>query len=156
LSLAPHFTEALLVGDDGGAYPELSARRVPDLMTGGGAPAGLLSALAAARTPLILVVACDMPGVSLEAVSALHAARGASDEAAYFVDAGSRLHPFPGLYRGASSPALRARFVPGTSVHALLSTLALARVPLPALPWAERAVSNVNTWDDARALGLDA
>lgn len=155
LALAPHFSEAILVGDDAGAYPGSQARRVPDVVTGAGAPAGLVSALLAAQTPWVLVIACDMPGASLEAAQALARAAGPAHEGACFVDAGGQLHPFPGLYRAALGQRLQAQLVDRVSVHALLASLALARVPLPDAPWARAAVANVNTWEDARALGLD-
>lgn len=156
LALAPHFAEALLVGDDAGAYPEISARRVPDVVAGAGAPAGLVSALLGAQTPWVLVIACDMPGASLEAAQALSVALAPQHEGACFVDGAGRLHPFPGLYRAALGAPLRAQLVDRVSVQALLAPLALARVPLPDAPWARAAVANVNTWEDARALGLDA
>jgi molybdenum cofactor guanylyltransferase len=153
LSLAPHFAEVLLVGEDGGAYPAAKGRRVADWMDGAGAPAGLVSAISAAATPWVLVVTCDMPHVSLAAATALARAVGEHDAACFHDGA---LQPFPGLFRAALADPLRAKFQRGTSVHALLSSMKLAKVPLPDAPWAKLAVRSVNTWDDARALGVVA
>lgn len=153
LSLAPHFSEVLLIGDDGGAYPDAKGRRVADWMDGAGAPAGLVSAISAATTAWVLVVTCDMPHVSLAAATALAQSVGTSDAACFHDGA---VQPFPGLFRTALAEPLRGKFQRGTSVHALLSSLKLAKVPLPDAPWAKNAVRNVNTWDDARALGVTA
>jgi molybdenum cofactor guanylyltransferase len=155
LALTPHFAEALLVGDEGGAYPEVAARRVADLVPGGGAPVGLWSALDAARTPLVLVAPCDAVGLSLEAAQALASALSATHDAACFVDAEGEVQPFPGLYRASAAVKLRAAYKPGTSVYALLDALIVSRVTLPNAMWAREVFANVNTWEDARALGVD-
>jgi molybdopterin-guanine dinucleotide biosynthesis protein A len=154
LALAPHFAEAFLVGDDAGAYTT-TVRRAPDLLPGGGAPVGLLSAVAAARTPLVLISPCDAVGLSFEAAQALFRALDSAHDAACFVDHTGKLQPFPGLYRAACAEKLRAAHVSGGSVYALLDALTLTRVPLPDAAWAKDALRNVNTWEDARALGVD-
>jgi molybdenum cofactor guanylyltransferase len=155
LALAPHFFEAILVGDEGGAYPDVAARRVADLVPGGGAPVGLWSALDAARTPLVLVAPCDAVGLSLEAAHALATALSTAHDAACFVDGAGEVQPFPGLYRAAAAAKLRAAYSPGTSVYALLDALNVAKVTLPDAMWAREVFGNVNTWEDARALGVD-
>ena len=151
LASADCFSEVVLAGDDAGAHAGTGVRRVPDRVAGRGALAGLVSALCAARTPWVLVIACDMPGLASEALAALGAAVDARHDGACFVDAAGGLHPFPGLYRARLGPQLEAALAGEASVRALISALALVRVPAPT----PGAIANVNTWDDARRLGVE-
>lgn len=153
LALVPLFGDCVLVGDDAGAYPEAQVRRAPDRAAGFAAPGGLVSALFAAQAPWALVVACDMPGLSEAAVRLLFSAAG--EDGACFVDERGALQPFPGLFRVELRAGLERALSPGISVRALLAPLKLARVPVPAGGSGPSAVSNVNTWDDVRALGVD-
>ena len=53
------------------AFGGLVPRIVPDLEGSAGAMRGIASSLAAARLPLVAIVACDMPFVSPELIGAL-------------------------------------------------------------------------------------
>lgn len=56
------------VGGDAAALGALGLEVVPDLHPGAGPLGGLLSALAAARTEVVVVLACDLPGVDEHSV----------------------------------------------------------------------------------------
>jgi len=58
--------EVLVTTNKPESYAFLGLRLVPDVIPGRGALGGLYTALSAARQPLVAVVACDMPFVSLE------------------------------------------------------------------------------------------
>jgi molybdenum cofactor guanylyltransferase len=63
--LAPLVAEVVVVATDGERFGPLPARVVPDVLPDGGALGGIYSGLAAARQEHSLVVACDMPALSL-------------------------------------------------------------------------------------------
>ena len=63
--------ETLVVG--GPARAGVNARRVPDRFPGAGPLAGILSALLAASSEHVFVVACDMPFVDSQAIKGLAA-----------------------------------------------------------------------------------
>ena len=112
---------------------------------------------AGASAPYTLVLACDMPLVS-EAVPLLHAALLAAPGTPGVMACGpdGRAQPLAGFYstRGLTKAAeeLRAggRLVNG-SVRALLASLDVQLVTVPA-----GATADVDTWDDAAALGIAA
>ena len=60
-ALAEVVDEVLLVGQEAGRFARLGLPCVADLVPGGGPLAGIHTALAAARHPVCVVVACDMP-----------------------------------------------------------------------------------------------
>jgi molybdopterin-guanine dinucleotide biosynthesis protein A len=63
-ALAALCGRVVLLTNDPGAYAFLGLETVPDLRPGKGPLAGLEAALAAARTPWVLLAACDMPCLS--------------------------------------------------------------------------------------------
>jgi molybdopterin-guanine dinucleotide biosynthesis protein A len=98
LLLAPLFDEVLLVTNDPSPYDGYGLRAVRDLVPGKGAPGGVHAALAAARTPWVLAVACDMPFVTEAVLRTLLDARDERTEAVCFQVDG-RLEPLLGVYR---------------------------------------------------------
>jgi len=95
--------EVLLASADPRIPDDLGLRRVPDLFPGRGAPGGVHSALAHARSPWVLAVAGDMPFLDGRAVlPLLEARRDDVDAVAYTV--GGRLEPLAALYRSALAP----------------------------------------------------
>jgi len=94
--------EVLLASSDP-RIPDAGLRRVPDLIPGRGAPGGVHSALAHARSPWVLAVAGDMPFLDGRAVLPLLEARQDDvDAVAYTV--GGRLEPLAAVYRSALAP----------------------------------------------------
>ncbi len=69
--LAAVCDEVLVVVDRPRDWPPLSARVVFDRRPGGGALGGIYTGLAEAHFPFALVVACDMPFLSLELLRAM-------------------------------------------------------------------------------------
>ena len=64
LRSAAAFKNRVLVADDAVPYLGFDLDVVRDVEPGSGAPGGVVSALLAARTAWVLVVACDMPFVN--------------------------------------------------------------------------------------------
>ena len=117
-----------------------------DVVSGRGAPGGVVTALTRAATRWVLIVCCDMPHVGPEAISAL-CARADGDVTLF------EAQPFPALYRAALAGQWRAKLESSVSMSALLSTVSCARVSLQGLD--PRIVRSVNTAEDARSLGVE-
>src|SRR4051812_15758133 len=66
LQLGQLCSEAMIVSSDPD-YDRFGVRRVEDVEPDRGAPGGVVTALLSSRTPWVLVVACDMPFVTLGA-----------------------------------------------------------------------------------------
>lgn len=155
LRLAPLVREAILVGDDRGAYPGFSGRRVPDVVAGRGAPGGVASALGAASTAWVLVVPCDMPNVDARVLQALAARTGPGVDAVCLARDGARPQPFPALYRAELAQPFRAALAGEPSMGRLLEPLRVARVDLGAADTL-RATGNVNTPEELERWGVTA
>jgi molybdopterin-guanine dinucleotide biosynthesis protein A len=67
-------SSVVVVGGDGVALEAVGLRWVPDRLPGQGPLAGILTALDEASTDVVVVLACDMPGVGPEVPTALVAA----------------------------------------------------------------------------------
>jgi molybdopterin-guanine dinucleotide biosynthesis protein A len=114
-----------------------------DVVPAKGAPGGVVTALLTAKTALVLIVCCDMPRVSPEAVRALLDVNGPACFGG---------QPFPAVYETGWGPGWRARLEAGNpSMHELMAGVTFTRVPLVD----PDVVRSVNTIDDARALGVD-
>lgn len=123
--------------------PVLWTREDP---AGAGPVAALAAGLELVQSPIVVVLAVDLPFVREETVARLVAAVGDGD-GALLVDGEGRDQMLAGAYRAA---ALRARIVAleearGTSMRSLIEGLALARVI------DERAATDCDTWDDVAA-----
>ena len=157
LALRTLADEVLLVSADP-RVPDSGMRRVADVVPGRGAPGGVQSALAHARTPWVLAVGGDMPFLDGRAVLPLLEARGEDvDAVAYTV--GGRLEPLAALYRSALAPRwAEALAGGGESFRALWTQLRGRMLDESVLGEAtgdSRAVlslnlpSDVSTWVDA-------
>lgn len=69
--IAPFCSERLVVLNDGDDWPQLAARRVPDLIADAGALGGIYSGLSACQSDYALVVAADMPLLQAELIQLL-------------------------------------------------------------------------------------
>jgi molybdopterin-guanine dinucleotide biosynthesis protein A len=149
----------VVVGPDPGVLPRgvLNCREDPPFGGPAAAVAAGLAVLARARAarPLTLILACDMPNVAT-AVRALNEARQLSTgpDGVMAVSADGRRQPLVGFYstaalqRSVQDLASRGALVNG-SVTALLASLDLQLVTVPA-----GSTDDVDTWDDAAALGV--
>lgn len=121
----------------------------------GGPAAGLLAGLDALEgaTPLVCVLAVDMPRFSaatLDRLVAVLGSAGDSADGACLADAGGRLQWLAGVYRydalAAARPADRAE-EHGLSTKRLMSGLRIVAVPA-----VEEEAHDVDTWEDLRQL----
>ncbi len=88
-----------LVGDPE-RYGQLRFPVIPDLHPGFGPVGGIVTALSISSAELNLVVACDMPGVSVEFLASLLAAAAESTaQCAIPVTPDGRQHPLCAVYR---------------------------------------------------------
>ncbi|UKA55314.1 NTP transferase domain-containing protein [Arthrobacter sp. FW305-BF8] len=116
--------------------------------------AGLAALQGADPAGMVLVLACDMPRVG-DAVRALRdALPGAGADGVMAASPDGRLQPLAGFYgtaaleRAVQAAAARNTLVHG-SVFALLASLDVQAVVVPA-----GSTDDVDTWDDAAALGV--
>lgn len=145
--LATRCPTVLVAGGDR-ALPAGPWRPIDDRPGGGGPLAGLLGALAVAETPLVAVVAVDMPHADPAVLAAL--ADAWQGEAAVVPVAAGRPQPLHAVYATAGLPRLASLFDAGArSVTDVVRRTTAAWVPVvgPAR-WAE----NINTPDDLRRL----
>ncbi len=110
--------DALIVSSDP-AYDRFGVRRIEDVEPGRGAPGGLVTALLCARTPWVLVAACDMPFVTIAAAEQLIAA--AHDEDVTCFMRGAAVEPLLAVYRAALGVEWRPLLVGNPSLRALVS-----------------------------------
>jgi molybdopterin-guanine dinucleotide biosynthesis protein A len=162
LAAASGAFRTVIVGPDPGALPAgvLSCREQPEFAGPAAAVAAGLDALARAgnEQTYTLVLACDMPRVS----AAVRALRKPLDDGELGGDGlmacgeDGRPQHLAGFYRtgvlkkAAEDLASRGALVNG-SMRALLASLDLQLVTVPA-----GSTDDVDTWDDAAALGVDA
>ncbi|WP_461189214.1 molybdenum cofactor guanylyltransferase [Arthrobacter sp. Z4-13] len=162
LAAAAGAFRTVVVGPDPGALPPgvLSCREQPEFAGPAAAVAAGLEALAQAggERTYTLVLACDMPRVS----AAVQVLREALEQEEFQGDGlmacaeDGRAQQLAGFYRtgllkrAAGDLASRGALING-SMRALLASLDLQLVTVPA-----GSTDDVDTWDDAAALGVDA
>ncbi|WP_235564050.1 molybdenum cofactor guanylyltransferase [Arthrobacter sp. Soil763] len=164
LQAAAGARRTVVVGPDPGGLPPgvLSCREDPPFSGPAAALAAGLSALAAGpdarpAAPLTLVLACDMPRAAAAVQSLLAALAGPGAircDGAVAVSADGRIQPLAAVYdtgvlQRAVADADRRGTLSGGSVFGLLASLELRSVPVP-----PGSTDDVDTWDDAAALGV--
>ncbi len=125
------------------SYENLNYPVLPDLFPGFGPVGGIVTALSAANAEWNLIVACDMPGVSAEFLTALLAgAVTAGAQCTVPVTPDGRMHPMCAIYhRSAREPLAQAV---QAEKHRLLTALESLNVHLYPVA-AEGSLINVNT-----------
>ena len=109
----------------------------------------------ALAAPYTLVLACDMPRADAAVQALLHAAAAAPPGDGFVaVSADGRRQPLTGLYGTAAlqrctAEATERGALENASVFALLARLEVREVSVP-----EGSTDDVDTWDDASALGV--
>ncbi len=147
----------VVVGPDPGPLPEgvLTCREEPPFAGPASAIAAGLAALdetAGPRPPFTLLLACDMPRVG-QAIAALRRSLGPGDGAMAVSPDGHR-QPLVGFY---STPALRRSVQDLNSRGALMNgsvSAVLARLDVQLVTVPAGSTDDVDTWDDAAALGV--
>jgi molybdopterin-guanine dinucleotide biosynthesis protein A len=109
-------------------WPHLPATFIEDATPGRGPLAGLQAGLRAARSDHVLLVACDMPFLSLPLLRALRDHRPECD--AFVPRIGSRWHPLHGIYSRSCLTAIdRLLLEDRASLRELLSAVQTREVP---------------------------
>jgi molybdopterin-guanine dinucleotide biosynthesis protein A len=157
LTLAPRFSEVLLVANVPEPYARFGLRTVADVVPGKGAPGGVHAALVGARTAWVFAVACDMPFIQPESIRVLMDARGPEVDAVGFTVAG-RVEPLLAVYRASlAGPWGEALKQADPSLRELLSRSRARLLPEEALRAVDaelRSLVNVNTPEELRRHGL--
>jgi molybdopterin-guanine dinucleotide biosynthesis protein A len=148
LEQLPARAATLLIANAPGPYAFLGLPIVGDIEPGRGAPGGVVTALAASATPWTLVVACDMPGVTREAMEALLAARSRDVDAVCFERQGG-LEPLLGVYRRTLLPGWAGALAGNPSLRGLVRAARLAALPAPS----EALLDSLNTPGDLAVRG---
>jgi molybdopterin-guanine dinucleotide biosynthesis protein A len=157
LAAAADARRTVVVGPEAAGLPGgvLTAREDPPFAGPAAAIAAGLDALrGAGPADLVLVLACDMPRVGEAVRALLDALPGTGADGVMAASADGRLQPLAGFYstaaleRAVQAAAARNALVHG-SVFALLASLDVQAVVVPA-----GSTDDVDTWDDAAALGV--
>jgi molybdopterin-guanine dinucleotide biosynthesis protein A len=151
-TLTPHI---LIVGHDDRRYREAGVSVVVDRIAGGGSLGGLYTALMAAPTQQIIVMACDMPFLTAPFLMHL-AARGVGVDAAIPRDERG-WYPLAAAWSRSAAPRLRTRIDAGSlRVVDTIAELEVREIgPAELAPFDPdgRLLVNINTPDDyTRAL----
>lgn len=152
----------LLVTAPGRAKPpgaEAFEREVSDAVAGEGPLRGLATALAAARTPILVVATCDMPLIEPEQLSwlaeELLRRRGSAwmlmtrgprgeEQAAPGQEAQGEIEPFPCAVQRAGRKAIERHLATGArSLHSLASLAGVEIAPAPS-HWTDESFTNLN------------
>jgi molybdopterin-guanine dinucleotide biosynthesis protein A len=128
----------------GPTRPGITALWCREEPPGEGPVAALAAGLELVRTPILALLACDLPYATAETVRMLVDA--AAGDGAILVDAGGRDQPLAGAYQAASLvQALHALGPPyaGVAMRSLVQRLDVVRMPDPA-----GASIDCDTWED--------
>ena len=107
--LAPIADELLVTTNRPDAYRFLNLPLYPDLIPGRGALGGLYTALSAATHPQVIVVACDMPFVSIDLLNAQVEMLVQAGADALVPHLGEGVEPFHAVYvRASCLPLIQA------------------------------------------------
>jgi molybdenum cofactor guanylyltransferase len=146
--LRPRHDEIFLVANDVARYAPLGLPVHPDVVEGAGPLAGILAAVLAARAERVIVLACDMPFVTAEALDLLEE----GDEDVVVPVVGGRPEPLLARYSRACAAPIRARLEAGerkvTSFFADVTVRELPEAQLRALDPTLRFLSNCNAPED--------
>jgi molybdopterin-guanine dinucleotide biosynthesis protein A len=139
-------SRVLALGGDSDALAALGFAAVTEPEPGRGPLGGIVVALEAALDDLVVVVACDLPLVTVAAITALREAAGTGPGAVAWVD--GHLQPVVAAYHRRLAPALAAALARDAAVYRAIADCGLVHVELAP----ELVGPNVNTPADARAL----
>lgn len=145
--LAPICERVLIGSGDGERLPGEGWRQVADEVDDGGPLAGIAAGLRAATTPLVAVVAVDMPFADPRVLTAL--AERHTDRAVVVSEVDGRLQPLHAVWSVDALPGLRELLAAGErSVVRAVEQLGATIVPERDLPGDGRFATNVNRPED--------
>jgi molybdopterin-guanine dinucleotide biosynthesis protein A len=134
-----------LVGDPA-RYSETGFSVIADLYPGFGPVGGIVTALSNSSAEWNLVVACDMPGVTVEFLASLLAvAAGSEAQCVIPVTPDGRQHPLCAVYRRSALAVLTAAV--DRDIHRLLSAIKALSIHFLHVPVHDGLI-NVNTPDE--------
>lgn len=146
--------DVVVIGPSPGRFAGLPVAVADDLVPAAGPLGGLYTALRLARSPLVLVLACDLPFVTARLLAHFVASIGDADVCLARDQGG--LHPLSACYAARCAPRLEERVRTGRYkvVDALegLRRVEIAGAALEALDPTGLALTNVNTAADYAAL----
>ncbi len=127
-------------------YGGLGFQTVGDLQANHGPLGGIETALALGRADWCLVVACDMPNLTVDLLERLvAAASGSTADCVVAVSPGGRLEPLCAVYGARCLPAVRQALAAGQrKIATILNELQVIHFPLEN----QREVVNLNTPQD--------
>lgn len=156
--LSPHFSDLMLLGANAETLAPLHLRALPDQepFVGRGPLAGMLTGLRSAQQPWLALLPIDCPNLPPEAFfQALEFATDSS-EILGFQDSTGAKHWLPGLYHRRLLPRVQRSLESNClSLKSLIAKAATHYVSA-ASAWDSQAFENLNTPDEASALGLFA
>jgi len=153
------FADVFVVANDAVPYASLGVRIEADRIAGKGAPGGLHTALAAARTPWVFTAGCDMPFLSERPIRHLAAQRSGGDRAVVPVW-GGLAQPLHALWSTAALADVERLVSAGDpSLQSIVGAVGARLVS--EREWGSvdpggRALENANTPEDLARLGLGA
>jgi molybdenum cofactor guanylyltransferase len=156
LDLRPRFADVLLVTDNPGPYQAYGLRSVSDQIQGRGAPGGVHAALAAATSPWLFTVGCDMPFVVWQAVRTVLEARAPEVDLVCF-EIHRRIEPLLAVYRSSLAQPWAACLPKGPSFASIFSRFRTRVLPESQLQEVDpdlRSVVSINTPDDLARWGV--
>lgn len=133
---------------------ERFTRETTDATAGEGPLRGVLTALAAAETDIVVVATCDMPRIERRQLAWLVDALAKRLGASLVMLSNTRgIEPFPLAIRRAALPSLTKHFDRGNrSAHSLMDIAGAAHERAP-IEWSEDVWTNLNSPADVAALG---
>jgi molybdopterin-guanine dinucleotide biosynthesis protein A len=136
-------TEVLAIGGDGDRLRTVvdgGLRHVDDRWPGEGPLGGITTGLAAAREPIVVVLACDLPHVTADAVRAVLEGMEFGADAAAPVDADGTRHVLLAAYRRTCRTMFEAAMAVGVRApREALEGLNVVDVRLADPSWADNA-----------------
>lgn len=147
-------SDVFIVANDPARSSGSGVRVVADVVPGIGPLGGIYTALVSASSPQVLVLACDMPFVTVPLLTML-AERG-RDVDAVVPRVSDGWHPLCASYSTRIAPVLRAAIDGGrfkvTDALAQVNLVALGADELAIVDPTGTALENVNTYDDYRRI----
>lgn len=133
LAVRPLVREVMIsVAKEGQVPGGLNGRTVTDALPGLGPLGGIVSGLSEAETPWLLVVACDMPFVTTDALRRLVAACDPEMDAIIATDGDGRRHPLCACFHRSVRRRIDEQIAASElSLHGLLDRIAVREVRLP-------------------------